>query len=96
MSIRNTGLPRIAAPRQLEIDLTETEDTLCNLLNDCATYLQQEKGVSTTCRIAGGWVRDKVNPMIMSIFLESNEITPSIQHSYLVLKVMILMWPSVT
>ncbi|KAF5312426.1 hypothetical protein D9619_003069 [Psilocybe cf. subviscida] len=60
MSLRNTGLPRIAAPQQLEIDLTETEDTLCNLLNDCAAYLQQEKGISTTCRIAGGWVRDKL------------------------------------
>ena len=95
MSLRNTGLSRIAAPQQLEIDLTDTEDTLCNLLNDCAGYLKQEKGISTTCRIAGGWVRDKVNPMILPPLLESNRLL-CLYYSYLVLKVMILMWLSVT
>jgi len=30
------------------------------LLNDCSDYLREEKGITTTCRIAGGWVRDKL------------------------------------
>ncbi|TFK40882.1 hypothetical protein BDQ12DRAFT_600250 [Crucibulum laeve] len=44
----------------MKIELTETEERICQLLNGCAMSLQKEKNVYTTCRIAGGWVRDKL------------------------------------
>ncbi|KAF9056441.1 hypothetical protein BJ165DRAFT_1433437 [Panaeolus papilionaceus] len=54
------SLPRITAPQSLQVNLTDTEQSVCELLDQCATYLKQEKQISTTCRIAGGWVRDKL------------------------------------
>ncbi|KAF9470718.1 hypothetical protein BDN70DRAFT_888834 [Pholiota conissans] len=59
MSLRRT-IPRVPAPNKLEIHLTEVESTICDLLDDCTQYLRKEKGLSVTCRIAGGWVRDKL------------------------------------
>ncbi|KIY67516.1 hypothetical protein CYLTODRAFT_321889, partial [Cylindrobasidium torrendii FP15055 ss-10] len=49
----------ISVPDVLRIDLTDAEDKLCGLLNECAADLKGN-GISTSCRIAGGWVRDKV------------------------------------
>lgn len=61
MSLRNSPIPRILFhPENSRIDLTQIESTVCELLNGCANFIHQEKGISTTCRIAGGWVRDKL------------------------------------
>ncbi|KAK0500640.1 hypothetical protein EDD18DRAFT_1067916 [Armillaria luteobubalina] len=51
---------RIKLPVDLNVELTEGEDRLCILLDECTQYLKTEKGISTSCRIAGGWVRDKL------------------------------------
>ncbi|KAF9040369.1 hypothetical protein BDZ89DRAFT_1060461 [Hymenopellis radicata] len=51
---------RVELPATLAVQLTETEDQLCTLLDECTTYLRNEKGINTSCRIAGGWVRDKL------------------------------------
>lgn len=61
MSLRASSLQRVSAPEKLHIELTEVERNICDLLRECTAFLQQEKGIKTTCRIAGGWVRDKVN-----------------------------------
>ncbi|KAJ4485537.1 hypothetical protein J3R30DRAFT_3283391 [Lentinula aciculospora] len=53
-------MDRVMAPTELKIQLTETEEKICTLLENCTESLQAEKGISTTCRIAGGWVRDKL------------------------------------
>lgn len=42
------------------IQLTEEEDALCGLLDQCTRTLRETEGIETSCRIAGGWVRDKV------------------------------------
>ena len=42
------------------IRLNEVEDRLCSLLDEFVQHLKQQDGVQTTCRFAGGWVRDKV------------------------------------
>ncbi|KAI0307470.1 hypothetical protein B0F90DRAFT_1620979 [Multifurca ochricompacta] len=55
----NINLSRISIPERLNIHLTEVESQLCALLDDCTRRLA-EKGVHTSCRIAGGWVRDKL------------------------------------
>ncbi|GBE78504.1 CCA tRNA nucleotidyltransferase, mitochondrial [Sparassis crispa] len=44
----------------MEIKLTEAEDELCTLLDECTRRIKEKKGLETTCRIAGGWVRDKL------------------------------------
>ncbi|KAH9994428.1 hypothetical protein BJV77DRAFT_1143975 [Russula vinacea] len=49
----------IRIPDHLDIHLTEVESQLCVLLDDCTRHLA-ENGVHTSCRIAGGWVRDKL------------------------------------
>ena len=60
--MRQTVSPRVLAPEKLEIKLTETENSICDLLDECVKFLKNEKGISTSCRVAGGWVRDKVTP----------------------------------
>lgn len=49
----------IPVPEKLEINLTPDEDQLYTLLDECKQELQR-KGENVECRIAGGWVRDKV------------------------------------
>ncbi|KAI9460145.1 hypothetical protein BJY52DRAFT_1186030 [Lactarius psammicola] len=46
---------RIYIPDRLDIRLTEVESQLCVLLDDCTKRLA-EKGIHTSCRIAGGWL----------------------------------------
>ncbi|KAE9409338.1 hypothetical protein BT96DRAFT_848716 [Gymnopus androsaceus JB14] len=58
--LSSSTMGRVKAPAELNIQLTETEEKICVLLDDCTKYLRTEKGISTTCRIAGGWVRDKL------------------------------------
>jgi tRNA nucleotidyltransferase (CCA-adding enzyme) len=41
------------------VHLNEVETRLCSLLDEFVQHLEQD-GVQTTCRFAGGWVRDKV------------------------------------
>ncbi|KAI0666245.1 hypothetical protein C8Q78DRAFT_1109269 [Trametes maxima] len=44
----------------LEIKLTKEEDELCTLLDQCTQHIKDAEGIETSCRIAGGWVRDKL------------------------------------
>lgn len=69
MSIRYTPVRRTIAPDKLEVHLTDVETKICDLLHDCSKFLYKEKEIETSCRIAGGWVRDKVNipPLSLSI-----------------------------
>jgi hypothetical protein len=53
----------IPIPDRLDVHLTDVEERLCTLLDDCTKYLA-DKGTHTSCRIAGGWVRDKVCPYL--------------------------------
>ncbi|KAJ7151520.1 hypothetical protein C8R46DRAFT_1166436 [Mycena filopes] len=52
----------------MKIELTDVENQLCTLLDECCADLKNTKGLETSCRIAGGWVRDKL------LGLESNDI----------------------
>lgn len=88
------SLPRITAPQSLQVNLTDTEQSVCELLDQCATYLKQEKQISTTCRIAGGWVRDKVKFQAVQL-VYSILHTISYYHSYLDLRATISMSLSV-
>jgi len=60
MHLKTYTIPRVQAPERLEVHLTQDEEKICEFLNDCRSYIESEKNISTTCRIAGGWVRDKV------------------------------------
>lgn len=60
MPLREASVHHITIPEKLEIHLTEVENKICKLLHECSEFLREEKGISTNCRIAGGWVRDKV------------------------------------
>jgi tRNA nucleotidyltransferase (CCA-adding enzyme) len=62
MSMRQSIPARTPVAEKLEIRLTKTENSICELLDECVKFLREEKGVRTSCRAAGGWVRDKVNP----------------------------------
>ncbi|KAI0090034.1 hypothetical protein BDY19DRAFT_1003804 [Irpex rosettiformis] len=55
-------------PTNLGIKLTEVEDRVCTLLDGCTRWMKTEQGVDTSCRIAGGWVRDKL------LGMQSNDI----------------------
>ncbi|KAJ6519339.1 hypothetical protein C8R45DRAFT_808031 [Mycena sanguinolenta] len=52
----------------MKIELTDVENQLCTLLDECCTNLKETKNINTSCRIAGGWVRDKL------LGLQSNDI----------------------
>ncbi|KAF8912926.1 hypothetical protein CPB84DRAFT_1759891 [Gymnopilus junonius] len=60
MPLRKASVHYITVPEKLEIHLTEVENKICTLLHDCSEFLREKKRISTTCRIAGGWVRDKL------------------------------------
>ncbi|KAJ7071400.1 hypothetical protein C8F01DRAFT_1317206 [Mycena amicta] len=53
---------------QSKIELTDTENKLCTLLDECCTHLRESQDVTISCRIAGGWVRDKL------LGMQSNDI----------------------
>lgn len=69
-------MPRITPPEKMEIHLTEVEKDICELLDGCKKLLESEKGITTTCRVAGGWVRDKVNSRVSSSMYPTNAIQP--------------------
>ena len=60
------------------IRLTELESQICSLLNDF-TQVLGKNNQTVECCIAGGWVRDKVNIIVLSmgwIFdIEMNKVT---------------------
>lgn len=62
MSLRAIAASRTRATPLLPhvVPLNEVEDKLCSLLDEFTQYLEQQDGIQTTCRFAGGWVRDKV------------------------------------
>lgn len=54
-------MQRVRIPDKMEIHLTKVESEICTLLDGCTDWMRDEHGVNTSCRIAGGWVRDKVS-----------------------------------
>lgn len=81
MSLRRSHVGRIAIPTEMKVELTDVEDQICMLFDDCSKYLREEKGVTTTCRIAGGWVRDKVNYLVMCFRSPTNFCSSSYSYS---------------
>lgn len=66
---------RVSTLEKMEIQLTAQEDELCTLLDQCTRAMKEAEGVQTSCRIAGGWVRDKVcviDPSPISIVATSS------------------------
>ncbi|KAJ7022043.1 hypothetical protein C8F04DRAFT_1312077 [Mycena alexandri] len=61
-------LPNPSRKITSEIELTDVETQLCTFLDECCADLKNTKGLDTSCRIAGGWVRDKL------LGLQSNDI----------------------
>lgn len=45
----------------MTVKLNDTEEQVCTLFHECTEHLKTEKGINVICRVAGGWVRDKVN-----------------------------------
>ncbi|KAJ7604901.1 hypothetical protein DFH06DRAFT_1253682 [Mycena polygramma] len=60
--------PRCQIPGDMKVELTDVENQLCTFLDECCTDLKATKGRETSCRIAGGWVRDKL------LGMQSNDI----------------------
>ncbi|KAJ7456510.1 hypothetical protein FB451DRAFT_1407208 [Mycena latifolia] len=58
---------RRQVPGNMKIELTDVENEICTLLDACCADLK-DKGLTTSCRIAGGWVRDKL------LGMQSNDI----------------------
>lgn len=63
----------IPIPDRLDIRLTDVESQLCNLLDDCTKHLA-ENDVHTSCRIAGGWVRDKVREFLLGLLNDIDQL----------------------
>ncbi|KAH9927468.1 uncharacterized protein BXZ73DRAFT_90738 [Epithele typhae] len=57
----------------MEIKLTPVEDELCTLVDEFTQKLKEQR-IETSCRIAGGWVRDKL------LGLESNDIDLALEN----------------
>lgn len=57
--LSRTSYP-VKPPEHLQVILTDIEEQICVLVDGCTKHLKTEEGIETTCRIAGGWVRDKV------------------------------------
>jgi len=49
----------VPVPSTPKVNLTLQEEQLCSLLDGCRADLLSQ-GIDVECRIAGGWVRDKV------------------------------------
>ncbi|KAI0063193.1 hypothetical protein BV25DRAFT_1915513 [Artomyces pyxidatus] len=60
LSFKTVSPDRIAIPETRQIELTDVESQLCTLLDECTQHLADQKGIVTSCRVAGGWVRDKL------------------------------------
>ncbi|KDQ54903.1 hypothetical protein JAAARDRAFT_38018 [Jaapia argillacea MUCL 33604] len=60
VSLKHITYSRVVVPDAMTVTLTSEEDQLCSLLHEYTEYLRQEKGEEICCRVAGGWVRDKL------------------------------------
>ncbi|KAG5646059.1 hypothetical protein DXG03_004482 [Asterophora parasitica] len=60
MTLRDSSLGRIAIPTEMKIELTDSESRICELLDGCTKLLKETRDIDISCRIAGGWVRDKL------------------------------------
>ncbi|KXN81093.1 CCA tRNA nucleotidyltransferase, mitochondrial [Leucoagaricus sp. SymC.cos] len=60
MALRNFSVKRIPIPAEMEVRLSDTEDRICKLLDEYVKDTQPDASTRTICRIAGGWVRDKL------------------------------------
>jgi tRNA nucleotidyltransferase (CCA-adding enzyme) len=58
--LRPRRIDRVQLPPGAGVNLTDAEEEICSLFNDCTKRLEMEHNIHTECRIAGGWVRDKV------------------------------------
>lgn len=61
MQLRAATHGRVIPPDNMKIEVTDEENEVFKLLDECTEYLNNEHGLTTSCRVAGGWVRDKVN-----------------------------------
>lgn len=61
MQLRVATRSQVIPPANMTIEVTEQENEVFTLLDECTRYLKEEHGLMTSCRVAGGWVRDKVN-----------------------------------
>lgn len=59
--VKYTSQTRRAHHSNMDVRLTEVEDRICMLLDGCTRWMKETQEMDTSCRIAGGWVRDKVN-----------------------------------
>ncbi|KAI6136935.1 hypothetical protein F5141DRAFT_1077582 [Pisolithus sp. B1] len=73
-AVSNMSLKRLAPEIRQQIHLTEAEDQLCTLLDEFTCHLEKEQDIRTTCRISGGWVRDKL------LGQDSNDIDICLSH----------------
>jgi len=83
MHLPKFAVNRIPIPPEMNIQLTDTEDQICKLLDDYIKDTQENS--RTICRIAGGWPRDKVRCLATM----HPQMSESYHNSYLVLKVTI-------
>ncbi|KAM6498359.1 hypothetical protein JOM56_006307 [Amanita muscaria] len=60
ISLFRASLSSVQIPAEMKIELTDSERILCTLLDDCSKNLNNEENADVACRIAGGWVRDKL------------------------------------
>jgi hypothetical protein len=55
---------RVNPVKATQITLTDAESQLCSLLREFTSHLKTTANQDVECRIAGGWVRDKVEDRI--------------------------------
>ncbi|GJJ74686.1 hypothetical protein EMPS_07044 [Entomortierella parvispora] len=60
MSLNGLSLNNSTAGRSMQIQLTEQEERICEILDNVAKSYVQKGGKKVELRIAGGWVRDKL------------------------------------
>lgn len=80
MHLPKFAVNRIPIPPEMTIQLTDTEDQICKLLDGYIKDTQENS--RTICRIAGGWPRDKVRCLATM----RPQMSESYHNSYLVLK----------
>ncbi|KZT22100.1 hypothetical protein NEOLEDRAFT_1157898 [Neolentinus lepideus HHB14362 ss-1] len=60
ISLKNVQTKRIQVPENMSVTLVDEEDQICTLLDEYTKVMAEKDGVVTSCRVAGGWVRDKL------------------------------------
>jgi len=61
MTSGGTNMEGVVNTPRLEIRLTEQEARICEILDAVAKRYEEKENKKVQLRIAGGWVRDKVN-----------------------------------